>query len=420
MTTLLTPSIDEDMTDETTIEHLFTEPIRESMGGPSYGDWRSISAPDAVSLSYGFPYPDSLPNDQLIEAAEAVFEAEGDQALQYGGGEYVDRLAADVAARARERGIDCTESEVLLTNGATKAIDTICRAFLSPGDAIFVEAPTFMGALTLFENFGVEVAGFPVDSDGLDVDAVAAALRGRRREGRPIPKLLYTIPTFQNPTGTTMPVERRRRLLELAAEYDFVVLEDDAYGQLRYDGEDVPTMKAIDEEGRVLQVGTFAKTIAPGVRTGWILGPEAVVGELARIDAGGTNTFTRSVVGRYCTDGTLDSTVPELRAAYERRRDRMLEALEASMPPEASWTEPEGGFFVWVELPPGIDADRMLPEAAEEGVTYLPGEFFFPDDAGERCLRLSFSHVSVAEIDRAIEALGRATRSALAARSADD
>lgn len=396
------------------LDHLFAPAVRDGLGGEGYGSWRSIDAPDAVSLSFGFPFPESFPNDELLAAMEAVFEEEGGKAMQYGGGEYSDRLAETVAERERARGIDCDEGNVLLTNGATHAIDVVAHAFLERGDEVFVEAPTFMGTLKLFENYGVEVTGIGIDDDGLDVEALAAELESRREEGRPLPKLLYTIPTFQNPTGTTLSRDRRERLLDLAAEYDFVVLEDDAYGDLRYRGEDVAPLKALDETGRVVRVGTFSKTVAPGVRSGWVLADEDLLETLGRLCAGGTNTFTQSVLGYYCTEGRFEGNVAELRTAYEERRDHMLACLDEHMPASADWTEPDGGFFVWVELPESLDAEELLPAAAEEGVTYLPGDLFYPDSRGQNCLRLSFSYVTLDEMERGIAALARATRSALA------
>jgi len=396
-------------------DHLFTETVREGLGDSAYGAWRSVTAEDAVPLGFGFPYPESFPNEDLIDAAEAVFEAEGDLALQYGGGEYAEHLEEVVAQRARDRGIDCERDELLLTNGATHAIDSVCRTFLDPGDGVVVEAPTFMGALSVFRNYGVEITGIDVDEGGLDVEALASELRARReRDGKP-PTLVYTIANFQNPTGTTLTTDRRHRLLDLASEYDFVILEDDAYGELRFDGDELPTLSELDDEGRVIHVGTFSKTIAPGVRTGWVIGHEEVVREIRGVAAGGTNTFTRGVLGRYCAEGHLDEAVPKLRRAYERRRDHLLRCLEGSMPTEASWTEPDGGFFVWVELPPGIDTEELLPRAAEEGVVYLPGSMFYPDDRGANGLRLSFSQAPPEAIDRGIEALARVVRSALPA-----
>jgi 2-aminoadipate transaminase len=273
-----------------------------------------------------------------------------------------------------------------------------------------------MGALSIFRNHGPELVSFPVDEAGMDVEAVAAALRRRRREDRPLPKLLYVVPNFQNPTGVTLSLARRERLLALAAEYDFVVLEDDAYGDLRYDGEDVPPLAALDDEGRVVRVGTFSKTIAPGVRTGWAVAHEAVAGQLSRTNAGRPNTFTRGVLARYCEAGHLETTLPELRAAYADRRDHMLTCLAEHLPAAAEWTEPAGGFFVWVTLPAGLDAETLLETAAEEGVTYLPGEMFYADDGGERSLRLSFSHVPMEAMGEGVAALGRAVA---AERTAD-
>jgi 2-aminoadipate transaminase len=389
-------------------DHLFADAVRASMDEAGYGSWRSISAPDAVSLSFGFPFPDSFPNEELVDSAEGLFEAEGDVALQYGGGDYADALADMVVERANARGIDCTADEVMLANGSTHAIDVVCHTFFEQGDGLFVEAPTFMGALSVFRNYGVDIRGFDVDDDGLDVDAVEAALADGAS-----PKMLYTIPNFQNPSGTTMPRERRERLLELAAEYDFLVLEDDAYGALRYDGEDVPPLRALDDDGRVVRVGTFSKTIAPGIRTGWVVADEEIIEQTERIGAGGSNVFTRGLLARYYEEGHFETNVEELVTAYERRRDHMLELLETHMPPEADWTEPDGGFFVWAELPEGVDTDEMLADAAEEGVVYLPGHLFYADGRGDNCMRLSFSHVSFEEMERGIEALGTVSRRAV-------
>jgi 2-aminoadipate transaminase len=400
------------MANETpTVAHLFAEAAaaeRPDVGG---GDWRSLVTEETVSLTFGFPFPGSFPNEELLAAAETLFDAEPDTALQYGGGEYADALPGIVAERCRDRGTDCTEDEVMLTNGASNAIDVVCRTFLDPGDAVFVEGPTFTWSLRVIGGHGVDVTHVPVDSDGLDVEALADELAARRREGRQLPTLLYTIPTFQNPTGTTLSRDRRERLLELAAEYDFVVLEDDAYGELRYDGDGVPPLRALDDAGRVIHAGTFSKTIAPGVRTGWLVADPGVVEAMDARHTGGPSTFTRGLLAAYCREGYLDEAVPRLCEAYRERRDHMLDCLERHMPAGADWTEPEGGFFVWVELPEGIDATAMLPDAIEEGVAYLPGQMFYAsEDAGTNCLRLSFSRDSFDDIDRGIAALGRTTR----------
>lgn len=397
----------------TRFDQLFARTVRESLGEEGYGSWRSISAPDAVSLSFGFPYPDSFPEAALLSSMKAVLEEEGSDALQYGGGEYTESLREGILGREAEHGVEATTEELLLTNGATHAVDGVAQAFLDPGDEVFVEAPTFMGTLKLFENYGVEVTGFPVDEDGLDVVAVERALEERRERGAPMPKLLYTIPNFQNPTGATLSRERRERLVELAAEYEFVIVEDDAYGELRFDGDDVEPLAALDDEGWVVRMGTFSKTIAPGVRTGWLVGHEEIIEQISRVLAGGTNTLTQSVLGRYFDAGHYEPVLEELLENYEERRDAMLDSLSAHLPPGAEWAEPQGGFFVWVTLPEGVNSEELLPEAADEGVTYLPGSHFFADAGGERSLRLSFSHVTAEEMDRGVAALARATEAAL-------
>ena len=384
------------------IEHLLRDTVRDVIDRSAYGDWRTIATAEAVPLSYGFPDPALFPAEELIESVEGVIREKGDDALQYGGGEYSDRLAEFVAQREREKGI---EEEVLLTNGATHAIDSVCRAFLDPGDHILVEAPTFMGALGVFWNYGVDITGIPLDEAGMDVDALATELETRRETDRELPKLLYTIPDFHNPTGTTLSRDRRERLLELAAEYDFAILEDGAYTDLWYGGEAPPPLASLDDSGRVIRVGTFSKTVAPGVRLGWLTAPDRIRTATRTVAPGGTNTFTRSVVGWYCDQGHFERVLPTLRDAYADRRDRMLDSLAAQMPEGVTWTEPDGGFFLWVELPAEIDTDAMLEPAADTGVTYLPGSLFYPGDRGTNALRLSFAPVDSEQLDSGIRAL---------------
>lgn len=391
------------------IDHLFTAATRERIGRSAYGDWRSIARADAVSLSFGFPDLSCLPTDGLLEAFEAVLASDGPQALQYGGGETSELLAPFIRERARDHGDIGSDHEVVVTNGATHAVDTACRAFLEPEDVILVEGPTFMGVMGVFWNYGVDIVSVPVDDDGLDVDQLAEGLASG---AIPSPKLLYTIPTFHNPTGTTMPAGRRERLVELAVDYDFAIIEDNAYGELRYDGNPEPALTALDSDGRVVQTGSFSKTVAPGVRLGWILAEESLAETLGSLAPGGTNTFTRSIVGHYCDSGAFADALPTLRETYARKRDRLLAALDRHMPPSATWTDPEGGFFLWVELDEEIDTAELLPTAAEAGVTYLPGEMFFPNGGGEHGMRLSFSYADLDDIDRGVEVLAEVIRDA--------
>lgn len=395
-------------------DHLFASTVRERLDGEGYGSSASPSADDAVPLTYGFPYPESFPTAALQSSVETVLEEEAADALQYGGGEYVEKLRDGILAREGTRGVDATRDQLIVTNGATHALDAIAATFLDPGDEVLVESPTFVWSLAVLDNHGADLTGVELDGDGLDPDALEATLEAREAAGRPTPKLLYTIPAFQNPTGATLTTERRERVLELAAEYDFLILADDAYGELRFEGESPPPLASLDDEGRVIRLGTLSKTVAPGVRTGWIIAHETLAEQIDGMAAGGTNTFVQSVLGRYFDAGHYEPTLERLLEGYETRRDAMLDALERHLPPGSTWTEPKGGFFLWVTLPEGVDTEEMLPRAAEEGVTYLPGQRFFVGNGdGKRSMRLSFSHVSPEELEEGVAALGRAAEAAL-------
>lgn len=399
---------------ERRFDHLFATTVRERLDEPGFAGGASPPAPDAVPLTYGFPYPESFPEAALRDAVETVLDEEAADVLQYGGGEYVERLHDGLLAREAVHGVDATRDELLVTNGATNALDVIGATFLDPGDEVLVESPSFVWSLAVLDNHGAELTGVDLDEDGLDPDALEALLERREAAGEPIPKLLYTIPSFQNPTGATLTRERRERVLELAEAYDFLVVADDAYGELRFEGDSPPPLAALDDSGRVIRLGTVSKTIAPGVRTGWIVAHEALIEQLSHMNAGGTNTFTQSVLGRYFDAGHYEPTLERLLEGYETRRDAMIESLERHLPAGSSWTEPDGGFFLWVTLPEGVDAEEMLPLAAEEGVTYLPGERFYVDGGkGTRSLRLSFSHVTPEELDEGVAALAQATETYL-------
>ncbi|MFC7072991.1 PLP-dependent aminotransferase family protein [Halovenus rubra] len=382
------------------------------MDHSAYGSWRNIATDDAVSLSFGFPDPDLFPEDKLHTSLKTVLADEGDDALQYGGGDYQESLTSFLKEQERERGIDFETHELLVTNGATDAIDTVCRAFLEPGDTLIVEKPTFMGVLGVFRNFGVNIVGVPVDDDGMDVEALADLLETRQTAGQESPKLLYTIPDFHNPTGTTLSRERRERLLELATEYEFGILEDGAYSDLWLDEQAPPPIATLDTSERVIRVGSFAKTVAPGIRMGWLTAPSKIRTAARSVASGGTNTLIEGVLGKYCEAGYFDDLLPEIRETYRAKRDHMLAELDRQMPADVTWTDPTGGFFIWVELPEGIDSQSMLEPAAETGVTYLPGPLFYPDDGGSNSLRLSFTYVKQDEITAGIKALAESIETA--------
>ncbi len=396
--------------------HYRSLPVRDEFttqaSDAEHEQWEMAEQTADISFSFGFPFPDSFPTDSLHKAAVAVLEDQGGQALQYGGGNRGGDLIEFLAARYQDRGLDCSSEELALTNGAVHALDLLIRLFHDLGDSIMVAVPTFVGALNVFRRYGLNVVSLNSDTAGIDVAALAKRLSDRQSKGEPIPEFLYTIPTFHNPTGVQLSLERRDRLLSLAREFDFFVVEDAAYARLQYEGSSLPSLKHLDEDDRVIQLGTFSKTIAPGVRTGWVLADRDIVGALKRINSGGPTTFTRAVLGQYCSTTDLDQHINDLRCKYRSRRDRMLQCLGTEMPSDVRWTTPAGGFFVWVTVPPHIDVEELLPVAADCGVSYLPGTFFYQEAGyGTEHLRLSFSRVPLIDINRGIKALSDAIAS---------
>lgn len=399
-----------DEVSQPTISHLYSRPVSNRDTTFIASDWREAVTDESVLLTYGYPYPDSFPYDELQDALDILISTEPEDALQYGGATSARKLDSIIADRLQYRGFSCSAENVVVTNGAMNGIDLVCRTFLDPTDSVLLEAPTFVWTLSVVRNHGVELIGIPVDDEGVDVSEMEQNLRERRRSSAPMPKLFYTIPNFQNPTGVTLSKNRRKYLLELAAEFDFVILEDDAYGELRYDGSDIEPLYLMDDTGRVIHIGSFSKLIGPGIRTGWVIADEAVIERISALHTGGPNVLVKGMIAEYLDSGHLKKAIPNLRDAYRKRRDHVLDCLEKYMPADCTWTEPAGGFFVWVELPEGIDAASMLSAAGREGIVYLPGEMFYPGSTGgENCLRLSFSHVSLPDMDRAIQALATAT-----------
>lgn len=364
-------------------------------------DQLSERNPEAVFFGGGVPPTEMIPLARLREGAERAW-SDGADVLLYGEVRGYRPLRELICARMAARGALVDPADVLITNGAQQGIDLVARVFVDPGDVVLTEAPTFMDALRVFRSHEAEPIGVPVDAEGLRVDVLAALLDRLRRP----PKFLYTIPTYQNPTGVTMSETRRQALIDLARERDLVIVEDDPYGDLAYDGPTSPTLKALEPE--VIFLGTFSKILAPGLRVGWIASSprlrEAFFNVKEGTDIHNERIMTRAVY--HAAEGFLDDHLAAARAVYRKRRDAMLEALARFMPEGLSWTVPNGGFFLWVTLPEGCDTDELLPIAAARGVIYLPSTWFYPDRSWSRSMRLNFSSQPEARIVEAMHCLG--------------
>ncbi len=358
---------------------------------------------DIISLSGGMPDIRNLPLDLVAQVVASAIENDGVSALQYGSSDGREGTRAVIASYLSESGIETAPDHMMLTTGSQQALDLVGKTFINPGDAVITEGPTYLSAIQAFSAYQPEVHAVDLDADGMRMDLLEEELKAI---GRGHCKFIYTIPNFQNPTGITMTLERRRRLIELAHEYETIIIEDDPYGCLRYAGEPVPAIRSLDNQ--TIYLGTISKMFAPGLRLGWILAPRPILDKLLLVKQGTDlcgSAFSQVVVEHYFKNMPWRSILDSLIEIYKPRRAAMLAALEEYFPPEATWTSPEGGFFVWVTLPEYLDTDQMLPLALERGVTYVPGAGCYPDDRGKSSLRMAFCYEDPESIEEAIRRL---------------
>jgi 2-aminoadipate transaminase len=349
------------------------------------------SRPEVVSLAGGMPFTAALPFDLIGDLVKDVLLRDGSAALQYGSGQGDPRLREVLVELMRLEGIHASGGDVVVTVGSQQALDLLARIFCDPGDVIVAEGPTYVGALSAFSQYQVQVRHVALDRDGLNPDALAAELQRLEREGRRV-KFLYTVPNYHNPAGVTLAADRRDRIVELARRHDVLVVEDNPYGLLGFEGEPQPALRARDADG-VVYLGTLSKVFCPGLRIGWALVPPSLRERLVQVKEAADlshSNFTQAVAYRYFADSSWAETLKSLREIYRERRDATLEALLEDFPPQASWTHPEGGFYVWVDLPEHLDARAMLAKAITARVAYVPGGAFYADDQGASQLRLSY------------------------------
>ncbi|MFT4039220.1 MAG: PLP-dependent aminotransferase family protein [Thermomicrobiales bacterium] len=366
-------------------------------------DEMSERNPDAVFFGGGVPPTDVLPVARLRYGSEIAWQ-DDPAMLLYGEVRGYKPLREFIARRMALRGAEVDTGQIMLTNGAQQGIDLVARVFVDPGDIVLAEAPTFMDALRVFRSHEAEVIGVPMDEGGIVIEALVNILDSLPK----LPKFLYTIPTYQNPMGVTMPLERRQQLVDLARERGLVLVEDDPYGELTYDGEAVPTLRALDPD--VIFLGTFSKILAPGLRVGWIVAPECLMPSIFNVKEG-TDIHNERVMTRaiyHAAEGFLDDHIAQTAAIYRARRDAMVAALEEYMPPGVEWIVPAGGFFLWVTLPERYNTDAMLPDATDRGIIFLPSSWFYPDTSWTRSMRLNFSAHPENRIREAMRALGEA------------
>jgi 2-aminoadipate transaminase len=366
-----------------------------------------------INFVFGFPDPASLPADDVAAATTRALAARGHAALQYGDNVGYSGLIDTLLAKlARDQGITAKRENILITAGGSQAIALLLDALVDWGDTIVSEMPTWLGAVGAFRNVGANVVSIPVDDEGTDARALARELARLRDQGI-TPKFVYVITNFQNPTGITMSMARRHELLDLVRSAGTLLIEDDAYFDLRYGGENVPAIYSLDDSDSVVYMGTLSKTMGPGMRLGWLVGPAELIRRLAALKVdGGTNVFGAHVAADWLPEKLLPH-VDHLREVYQRRRDLMLVALERHMPEGTTWTVPDGGFFIWVTFPEELDTSRMRTQVQELGVDFLPGATCYMDGSGANQMRLSFSFVEDERIETGIRVIGEVANAEL-------
>ncbi len=373
--------------------------------------------PGIIELGWGHPPLAHLPVAAMQRAANAALTRYGGQALTYGymagPGPLIDWLCERIDQQeGRRPGLD----EILITAGNSQALDQILTLCTEPGETVLVESPTYHLAVRILRDHPLQLVAVPTDEHGLQIDALTDTLQQLRGQGIR-PRFLYTIPTFHNPTGVSLSPERRQALVTLAAAHEFLIIEDDVYRELSYDDPPPSSLWSLAPH-QVIRLGSFSKSLAPGVRLGWMTGPSQSIQRITKgglLDSGGgINHFTALVVAELCASGEYDRQLEQLKMLYRRQRDALLAAFAHSLPPEIRWYHPGGGFFAWLLLPETIDARQLVPAAEAAGVSYLPGATFCIDGRGHHALRLSFSLYPPAELAEGVARLGRVLRQQIA------
>lgn len=359
--------------------------------------------PDVISFAGGLPAPELFPIEPLKKACEKVLDNHGPKALQYSLTNGVLLLRQVLAERLSQKGVTLTEHNIMITGGSQQALDLAGRVFLDKGSVVICESPTYLGAIQAFNAYNPQYITVNMDRDGMIVDQLEENIKKYK------PRFIYVVSNFQNPSGITLSYERRKRLVKLAKEYYIPIIDDNPYGDLRYVGEDVPSLKSLGGD-LVIELGTCSKIVSPGLRIGWVVTSTEVMAMFERMKQGAdlhTNTFAQYVLYEYIKDGNLDRHIQEIKAAYSQRRDVMIEALKEHFPENVKWVEPRGGLFLWVELPQEVSATKLLDEAVKQKVAYVPGKPFYPYEDKDNTLRLNFSNANPEMIKEGIKRLGK-------------
>lgn len=376
------------------------------------------SAKDFISFGGGMPNPTTFPMDDIREIMNDVLTDYGKFALQYGNTGGLPELKTEILKMVKENeNISASDQEIIVTSGSQQGLYELAKIFLNPGDAVITEEPTYVGAISAFDANKADMHSIPLDDDGMKTDLAEEEIKKLISEGRK-PKFIYTIPTFQNPTGITMSLERRKHLVEISNTYDIPLVEDNPYGELRYSGTRLPMLSALKGSNNVIYLGTFSKVMCPGLRMGYTIGPEKYIARTNLLKQAvdlSSSTFSQYVAWQYLKRGTIKLQIPKTVEQYRKKRDIMLKSLEEHFPEGSSWSRPDGGMFLWASLDKRVNTSDMLMDSVKEGIAYVSGNAFSPARVQSNSMRLNFTFSEEDQIRRGIEKLGNlaARKSAL-------
>ena len=367
--------------------------------------------PEVISFAGGLPAPELFPIEEMKKAATKVLSEKGAAALQYGPTEGYNPLREKILKRMAKVKVNATIDNILITSGSQQGLDFAARVFINPGDVIICESPTYLGAINAFKACEPRFVEVPTDDNGMILEELEKALKEN-----PNAKFIYVIPDFQNPTGKTWSIERRKGLVELANKYNVAVIEDNPYGELRFEGEILPALKHFDTEGRVIFLGTFSKILTPGLRLGWICADQEVLSKFIMVKQGAdlqSGTSAQMEVDQLLEDYDVEEHIKKIIEVYKRRKDLMIKTMEEEFPEGVTWTDPEGGLFTWVVLPEHLNARELAVKALEKNVAYVPGGAFFPNGGHENTFRVNYSNMSEERIVEGVKRLGEVLREAV-------
>lgn len=361
--------------------------------------------PEIISFAGGLPAPELFPVEQMEKVSQKVISTIGREALQYSTTEGYDPLRKHIVDRMSKMSIKTTYENILVTSGSQQGLEFSGKIFLDPDDIVICESPSYLGAINAFKSYECQFREIDTDKHGMIMSHLEETIKEN-----PNTKFIYVIPDFQNPSGRTWSLERRQKLIEIANKYDLVVVEDNPYGELRYEGDHLPAVKSLDTEGRVVFLGTFSKTFAPGLRIGWVCAEDELLNKYIMVKQGSdlqTSSMSQRELAVYLEDYSLDEHIEKLIGVYKGRRDLMIDTMKNTFPSDAKYIVPEGGLFIWVELPEHIDTKELMVKAVEEKVAFVPGGSFFPNSDTRNTMRLNFSNMNEENIVEGITRLGK-------------